>query len=66
MQLLQRHLASGAIVAEHPEVLAEHFMAMVSGMPARLAGFGITRDEATNERYLDAAVRLFLRGLRPD
>lgn len=66
VDLLRRHAATGAIVADEPEMLAEHFMAMVSGMPARLAGFGIVRSEAANERALDAAVQLLLRSMRPD
>ena len=65
VELLRRHAATGAIVAEDPEILAEHFFAMVSGMPARLASFGIVRDPATQERYTRVAVRLFLRSLRP-
>lgn len=66
VELLHRHVANGTIVAAQPDMLAEHFMAMVSGMPARLAGFGIVRSDDVNERYLDAAVQLFLRSLRPD
>lgn len=64
-ELLQRHAEGGAIVAEEPEILAEHFLGLVSGMPARLAAFGIVRDAATQRRYTDVAVELFLRGLRP-
>jgi AcrR family transcriptional regulator len=66
VELLQRHAATGAIVADDPEILAELFLGMVSGMPARLASFGIVRDRATQEHHLQVAVRLFLRGLRPD
>ena len=66
VEVLRHHAAKGTIVAADPDTLAEHFMAMVSGMPARLAGFGIQRDAATNERNLEAAVQLFLRSLRPD
>ncbi|WP_433152795.1 TetR/AcrR family transcriptional regulator [Actinomadura nitritigenes] len=65
VELLRRHAATGAIQADEPEILAEHFIAMVSGMPARLASFGIERDEATWEHHTRVAVRLFLRGLRP-
>jgi AcrR family transcriptional regulator len=63
--LLMRHAETGAIVAEQPEVLADHFLAMVAGMPARLAAFDLARDEADEERHLEVAVQLFLRGLRP-
>jgi AcrR family transcriptional regulator len=63
--LLRRHAAAGEIVADEPEVLAEHFFAMVSGMPARLASMGRTRDEATQAALTRSAVDLFLRALRP-
>ena len=66
IHLLQRHAALGAIVANEPEILAEHFLGLVSGMPARLASFGIDRDDATQQRYVDVAMELFLRGLHPD
>ncbi|MFC5748985.1 TetR/AcrR family transcriptional regulator [Actinomadura rugatobispora] len=66
VELLNRHAATGAIVADDPEVLAEHFLGMVSGTPARLAWFGIVREPEVQERHTRVAVRLFLRGLRPD
>ena len=66
VELLNRHAATGAIVAPDPEILAEHFLGLVSGMPARLASFGVVRDPADQERRTRAAVQLFLRGLRPD
>ena len=66
VELLNRHAATGAIVAEDPEILAEHFLGMVAGVPARLASFGIVRDAAVQQRHLEVAVRLFLRSLRPD
>jgi len=65
VDLLNRHAATGAIVADDPEILAEHFLAMVSGMPARHASFGIVRDAASQERHTQVAVRLFVRSLRP-
>jgi len=63
--LLRRHAATGAIVADDPEVLAEHFLGMVAGMPARLASYGTVRDPPDQERRTQIAIRLFLRGLRP-
>jgi AcrR family transcriptional regulator len=63
--LLQRHAASGAIVADDPDILAEHFLGMVAGMPGRLASYGTVRDPAEQERHTQIAIRLFLRGLRP-
>lgn len=65
VELLQRHAATGAIVAEEPEILAEHFLAMAVGMPARLASFGIVRDPASQAHHTQVAVGLFVRGLRP-
>ena len=63
--LLRHHADTGAIVADDPELLAEHFLAMVAGMPARLASFGIVRTPTEQERRAQAAVDLFLRSLRP-
>jgi AcrR family transcriptional regulator len=63
--LLRRHVATGAIVADDPEVLAEHFLGMVAGMPARLASYGIVRDPAEQDRHTKIAIQLFVRGLRP-
>jgi hypothetical protein len=65
VDLLRRHAATGAIVADEPEVLAELFLGMVSGAPARLASFGTVRDPADQRHHTRAAVQLFLRGLRP-
>jgi len=65
IELLKRHASKGTIVADDPPVLAEHFLAMVSGAPARLASFGIMRDAAGQQRRLRAAVDLFVRSLRP-
>jgi AcrR family transcriptional regulator len=66
IDLLNRHASSGAIVADDPEVLAEHFFGMVAGEPARLASLGIVRDPADQERHTQLAVQLFLRSLRPN
>jgi AcrR family transcriptional regulator len=64
VELLRRHAATGAIVADDAEVLAEHFLAMVAGMPARLASLGIVRDPSTQARHTEVAVQLFLNGVR--
>jgi AcrR family transcriptional regulator len=66
IDLLKRHAAKGTIVAEDPPILAEHFLAMVSGAPARLASFGIVRDSAGRQRRVRIAVDLFVRSLRPN
>jgi AcrR family transcriptional regulator len=66
VDLLNRHAGTGTIVADYPEILAQHFLAMVAGIPARLASFGLGWDAADLDRNTQVAVRLFLRGLRPD
>lgn len=63
--LLRRHAGTGDIVAEDPDMLAELFLGMASGGPARLASFGIVRSATEQELYTRAAVELFLRSLRP-
>ena len=65
VDLLKFHVAQGAIVADDIDILAEHFIAMVAGMPARLASMGIVRGRAAEAARLRVAVRLFVRGLRP-
>jgi AcrR family transcriptional regulator len=64
VELLERHAARGAIIRADLASLAEHFLAMVSGAPARLASFGIMRDTAAQQRRIEVAVELFLRGIR--
>jgi len=64
--LLRRHAATGAIQADDPDVLAEHFLGMATGAPSRLASFGILRSEEEQERHTAMAVEIFLRSLRPD
>jgi AcrR family transcriptional regulator len=66
VDMLRRHASTGAIVADEPELLAEQFIGMVSAAPARLASFGIVREPAEQEHYIEVAVRMFLRALRPD
>lgn len=53
-------------MADEPLILAEHFLSMVAGAPARLASFGVVRDADEEERHTRVAVQLFLRALRPD
>jgi AcrR family transcriptional regulator len=65
VELLQRHSAKGAIVADEPDVLAELFLDLVTARPARFAAFGVAQSAAALRRYTDVAVTLFLRGLRP-
>jgi AcrR family transcriptional regulator len=62
-ELLRHHASLGAIDASEPELLAEQFLALVAGNPARLASFGVVRDADTQERHLDLAVEVFLHGV---
>jgi AcrR family transcriptional regulator len=65
VDVLKHHVANGEIVADDVDILAEHFIAMVAGMPARLASMGIVRGPEVQRRRLEVAVQLFVRGLRP-
>jgi AcrR family transcriptional regulator len=65
VELLKRHAARGAIVANEPEILAEHFLGMVATVPSRLALLGIVREPAEQDRHTRVAVELFVNGLRP-
>jgi AcrR family transcriptional regulator len=64
--LLRHHAVLGTIEAPEPELLAECFVAMVAGFPARLASFGLVRDPEVQEHHLDVAVTLFLHGVTRD
>jgi TetR/AcrR family transcriptional regulator, mexJK operon transcriptional repressor len=66
-QVLQRHLDAGDIEIDDGEIelAAEHFLAMVEALPARLAEFGIFRSGKQAERHLQYAVKIFLRALAP-
>jgi hypothetical protein len=63
--LLRRHAELGNIDVGDPELAAEHFLAMVEAVPARMADFGVFRSKKQQERHLQYAVRLFLRGVTP-
>jgi AcrR family transcriptional regulator len=65
VDLLKHHVANGNIVADDVEVLADHFIGLVAGMPARSASLGIVRSVKEERHRLDVAVDLFLRSLRP-
>ncbi len=62
MELLQRHTQDGTVAVDDPELAAEQFLAMVSAIPARLAAFGVFRPAEVEDRHLDHAVTLFLKG----
>lgn len=64
---LERHAAAGAITLPgDPRLLAELFLGMASSVPARLAAFGIVREEEDQDQHTELAVQVFLRSLRPD
>lgn len=65
MDLLRQHVAAGAIDVDDIELAAEHFLAMVEVLPARLADFGLYRSRREERRRLLHAVDLFLRGVLP-
>jgi AcrR family transcriptional regulator len=62
MDLLCHHQDAGAIQVDDIELAAEHFLAMVEALPARLADFGVYRSKRQEERHLKLAVKLFLQG----
>ena len=63
MDLLRRHQEAGAIEVDDLELSAGHFIALVEHLPARLADCGIYRSREEDERHLQHAVDLFLRGV---
>ncbi|MCV7411232.1 TetR family transcriptional regulator [Mycobacterium florentinum] len=63
MELLRRHQDAGAIEVDDLELAAGHFIAAVEHLPARLADSGIYRSPEEEERHLQHAVDLFLRGI---
>jgi AcrR family transcriptional regulator len=65
MDLLRHHQESGTIQVDDIEIAAEHFLAMVQAVPARLADFDLFRSKSQEERHLKLAVNLFLNGTLP-
>jgi TetR/AcrR family transcriptional repressor of mexJK operon len=65
MDLLRRRQAVGDIEVDDIELAAEHFLALVEALPARLADFGVYRSRRQEEHHLKHAVNLFLRGILP-
>jgi AcrR family transcriptional regulator len=63
MDLLRHHQEAGVIQVDDLELAAGHFIALVEHLPARLADCGIYRDPEEDERHLQHAVELFLRGI---
>jgi TetR/AcrR family transcriptional regulator, mexJK operon transcriptional repressor len=65
VKLLRRHESAGDIAVGDIELAAQHFLALVEVLPARLADFGVYRSRRQEERHLKHAVSLFLRGVLP-
>ena len=65
IEVLRRYVDRGDIEVDDLELAAEHFLAMVEAVPARMADFGVFRSKKQQERHLQYAVRLFLRGVLP-
>lgn len=65
MDLLRHHQDQGAIEVDDIELAAEHFLALVEALPARLAEFGVYRSRRQETRHLQGAVKLFLNGILP-
>ena len=63
MDLLAHHQEAGAIELEDLELAAGNFIAMIEHLPGRLAQCGIYRSAEEEERHLQHAVNLFLRGV---
>jgi TetR/AcrR family transcriptional repressor of mexJK operon len=63
MDLLRHHQESGEIEVEDLELTAGHFIGMIEHLPARLADCGIYRSAEEEERHVQHAVNLFLRGI---
>jgi len=63
MDLLRHHQEAGTIEVEDLELTAGHFIAMIEHLPVRLAECGIYRSAEEEERHLQHAVNLFLRGV---
>lgn len=63
MDLLRHHHEAATIEIDDLELTAGHFIAMVEHLPARLADCGIYRSPEEEERHLQQAVDLFLRGV---
>jgi TetR/AcrR family transcriptional regulator, mexJK operon transcriptional repressor len=65
-EVLRHYAERGDIdVGDELELAAEHFLAMVEAVPARMADFGVFRSKRQQDRHLRYAVRLFLRGVTP-
>jgi TetR/AcrR family transcriptional repressor of mexJK operon len=62
-ELLRYHQSAGTIEVDDIALAAEHFLAMVELLPTRMAEFGVYRSRRKQERHVQSAVNLFLRGV---
>jgi TetR/AcrR family transcriptional repressor of mexJK operon len=62
--LLEHFTRNGQIAVEDPELAAELFLSLVVGRQTRLAALGIHMDPAQVDHRIQAAVHLFLDGVR--
>jgi AcrR family transcriptional regulator len=65
METLERFRAPMGLEIADVEIAAEQFIAMVALVPGRMADFGIFRRPDVEEKHLEHAVTLFVRGVRP-
>lgn len=65
MDLLRRYQEAGAVKIDDLETAAGLFIGMVEHLPGRLADCGIHRSAEDEERHVQQAVDLFLRGILP-
>ncbi len=64
IKLLSRNQELGAVEVADLNTAAEQFLAVVASHPARLAAFGMGRSEQAQHHYQEAAVDLFIDGVR--
>jgi AcrR family transcriptional regulator len=64
-ELLESHKKAGNVVIDDVEMAAEQFLAMVGQSAMWLAALGQSRPARLEERYLQHAIELFLRAIRP-
>ncbi|MEH3063715.1 MULTISPECIES: TetR/AcrR family transcriptional regulator [Methylobacterium] len=64
-QLLDAFARRGRIAVADPEIAADLFLSLVLGRSSQATLYGIATDPEAQERRRQAAVRLFLDGVRP-
>lgn len=63
VDVLEPHVRTGELEVDDLELAAEQFLGMVTGISSMLASFGVERDPKDEERHIEHAVDLFLRGV---